>query len=176
MILDMDDFKSRYYSSGKAILPLMNFRISMLKYFFQKNKYPLFYVSASRGGIIRTNEIQKKLKLCKFTKFASHYYFSLTIPHWPSKAFDNMVAGGGLNITAAGTAAKKQIDTVIMGITRQCNYKCCHCYEHYNLGDIDTVPLGKWTNTVKEFQKAGVNIRYARSKTDIRYTSWKLGH
>ncbi len=154
----MGDYKSQYYSSGKAILPLMNFRMSLLKYFLQKNKYPLFYVSSSRGGIIKTNEMQKKMKLCKFTRFANHYYFSLTVPHWPSKAFDNMVAGGGLNIAAAGTQAKKQIDTVILGITRQCNYKCCHCYEHYNLGDMDIVPIEKWSNAVKELQIAGVSI------------------
>src|SRR4030043_75200 len=154
----MGDYKSQYYSSGKAILPLMKFRMSLIKYLLNRSKYPLFYVRSSSGGIIEANRMQKKMNLCKFTKFAGHYYFSLTIPHWPSKAFNNMVARGGLNITAAGTPAKRQIDTVILGITRQCNYKCCHCYEHYNLGERDAVPVEKWITTVKELQTAGVNI------------------
>ncbi len=154
----MSDYRSRYHSCKEAWPVMMNFRLSMLRYFFQRSKYPLFYIRSSRGGIIRTNEMQKKLKLRKFTGFNGHYYFSLTIPHWPSKPFDNMVANGGLNITAAGTPFKKQIDTAIIGFTRRCKYKCCHCYEHFNLGDAESVPIKKWEETVSDLQKAGVSI------------------
>jgi MoaA/NifB/PqqE/SkfB family radical SAM enzyme len=154
----MSNNNSQYYSCRKAIPVMMFFRVSMFKYFFQNNKYPLFYVRSSRGGIIKTNEIQKKLKICKFTRFNKYYYFSLTVPHWPSKPFDTMVANGGLNITVSGTPMKKQIDTVIMGITRKCTYKCCHCYEKYNLGDVDTVPLERWKKAINELQNEGVSI------------------
>jgi len=154
----MGSYRSEYFSGAKAKLPLMKFRLSFLRYFFQRDRYPLFYINSSRGGLLSTNKMQKKLKICKFTRFNNYYYFSLTVPHWPSKAFDRMVAGGGLNITAAGTPLKKQIDTVIMGITRLCPYKCSHCYEYYNLAGDDTVPIEIWKKTVSELQKAGVNI------------------
>ena len=153
-----ENYISSYLSCSKAIQPMVRFRLSLMKYFFQRKKYPLFYVSTSRGGIIKTNAMQKKLKMSKFTRFNKHYYFSLTVPHWPSKPFDNMVARGGMNITAAGTPFKKQIDTVIVGITRRCNYKCVHCYEHYNLSDADTVPIEKWKRAVQELQNSGVSI------------------
>jgi MoaA/NifB/PqqE/SkfB family radical SAM enzyme len=153
-----ENYKSFYLSCSKAVQPMVRFRLSLLKYFFQRKKYPLFFLSTSRGGVLKTNVMQKKLKMCKFTRFNSHNYFSLTVPHWPSKPFDNMVASGGMNITAAGTPFKKQIDTVIVGITRRCNYKCVHCYEHYNLSDADSVPLEKWKRAVQELQKAGVSI------------------
>ena len=154
----MQHEKIKYYSCRKAITVMLEFRFSLLKYIFQKKKYPLFAIRSSDGGIIKTNEVQKKLKLCKFVKHNNHYYFSLTVPHWPSKPFDNMVSNGGLNITAAGTPLKKQIDNVILGITRKCNYQCIHCYEHFNLDEKDTVPIDAWRNVISKLQEYGVSI------------------
>jgi MoaA/NifB/PqqE/SkfB family radical SAM enzyme len=166
----MHQGRTQYYSCRKAIPVLLKFRFSLLKYFLQKNKYPLFAIKSSHGGIIKTNEMQKKLKICKFVKYNNHYYFSLNVPHWPSDAFDNMAANGGLNITAAGTCYKKQIDTAIMGITRRCNYDCIHCYEHFNLNDIETVPVAKWQDVIRVLQKAGVSvITFSGGEPMLRY-------
>jgi MoaA/NifB/PqqE/SkfB family radical SAM enzyme len=150
--------KTEYYSCRKAIPVMLKFRLSFLKYFLQGKKYPLFTFRSSDGGILKTYEVQKKLKLTKFVRHNNHYYFSLTLPHWPSKAFDHMVANGGLNITAAGTRIKKQIDIAILGITRKCSYECSHCYEHFNLGDAEIVPATKWKKVIAELQNSGVSI------------------
>jgi len=151
-------FRSEYFSCRKAIPVMLVFRLALLKYLFQKVKYPLFILSRHRGGILSTYRMQKKLKMNKFVRFNRHYYFSLTVPHWPSKAFDNMVAGGGLNITAAGTPAKKQIDTVILGFSRKCSYKCGHCYEHFNLGETEIIPVSVWRKVISQLQDSGVSI------------------
>ncbi|MCX6335468.1 MAG: radical SAM protein [Bacteroidia bacterium] len=114
--------------------------------------------------------MQKKLKICKFVKHNNHSYFSLTMPHWPSEAFDNMIANGGLNITASGTPYKKHIDTVILGITRRCSYKCIHCYEYFNLNDSDTVPVERWQEVIKVLQKKGVSvITFSGGEPMMRY-------
>ncbi len=151
-------YRSEYFSCRKAIPVMLVFRLSLLKYMFQKVKYPLFILSRRKGGILSTYRMQKKLKMNKFVSFNRHYYFSLTVPHWPSKAFDNMVAGGGLNITAAGTPAKKQIDTVILGFSRKCSYKCSHCYEHFNLGETEIIPVSAWRKVISQLQDSGVSI------------------
>jgi len=158
MKMDNHHKSSKFYSCRKAIPVMLKFRFSLLKYLIQRKKYPLFILRSDKGGILKTYEIRKKLRLNKFVGFHNHYYFSLSVPHWPSKAFDNMVANGGLNIAMAGTAKKKQIDTVILGITRKCNYKCNHCYEHFNLSDSETVPLAKWKKVISELQESGVSI------------------
>jgi MoaA/NifB/PqqE/SkfB family radical SAM enzyme len=150
--------KIEYYSCRKAKPVMLKFRLSLLKYFLQSKNYPLFTIRSSDGGIIKTYEVQKKLKLTKFVRHNNHYYFSLTLPHWPSKAFDHMVANGGLNITAAGTRIKKQIDIAILGITRKCSYECNHCYEQFNLSDADTVPVTRWKKVIAELQNSGVSI------------------
>jgi MoaA/NifB/PqqE/SkfB family radical SAM enzyme len=158
MNLKSNQKKTEFFSCRKAIPVMLKFRFSLLKYFFQHKNYPLFIIRSSDGGIIKTYEAQKKLKLSKFVRHNNHYYFSLTLPHWPSKAFDHMVANGGLNITAAGTRIKKQIDTAILGITRKCSYECNHCYEHFNLSDSDTVPVTTWKKVIAELQDSGVSI------------------
>jgi MoaA/NifB/PqqE/SkfB family radical SAM enzyme len=148
----------KHYSCRKAIPVMLKFRFSLLKYLFQRRKYPLFILRSDKGGLLKSYKIQKKLLLGKFAGYNNHYYFSLNVPHWPSRAFDNMVANGGLNINMAGTAKKKHIDTVIIGITRKCNYKCSHCYENFNLGVDDEIPLAKWKEVISELQDLGVSI------------------
>lgn len=137
---------------------MLVFRLSLLKYMFSRGKYPLFRVGLHDGGIISTYRMQKRLRMNKFVRFSGNYYFSLTVPHWPSEAFDNMVAHGGLNITAAGTKLKKQTDTVILGLSRKCSYKCSHCYEHFNLGEAEVVPVHVWKTVISQLQKSGVSI------------------
>lgn len=168
----MSGNRSRYYSCNKAWYVMLKFRLAMLGYLFSSKRYPLFYVKPSKGGIIATSRMQKKIKICKFTEFNGSYYFSLTVPHWPSKPFDRMVAHGGLNITAAGTSGKQQIDTVILGITRKCNYKCRHCYEQFNIGESDTVPPDTWKRIISDLQGRGVNIiTFSGGEPLMRYES-----
>jgi len=98
------------------------------------------------------------MKHCKVVKFGDHYYLGLTIPRWPSKAFDHMVGKGGLNFTAGGTRYKTQIDMAALAITRKCSYECEHCYEYFNLGEKDVVPIEVWKDTIKKLQQIGVSI------------------
>lgn len=154
----MSKKKVRYYTCKKAIPVLMKFRLSLLKYLIRRKKYPFFTVKSSNGGIIKTYEMQKKINMTKFVKYHGHYYFSLTFPHWPSDAFDNMVSNGGLNITASGTRYKKQVDTLILGLTGRCRYNCIHCYEYFNLNNSNEVPMVKWKDIIKKIQRSGVSI------------------
>jgi MoaA/NifB/PqqE/SkfB family radical SAM enzyme len=130
----------------------------MFKYAFQPGKYPLFLINPSKGGILKSGKLLNKLKLCKLVKYKNYNYFSLTVPHWPSEPFDHMVANGGLNIAAAGTQFKKQIDIAIIGITGRCNYQCAHCYEHFNIGNRDVLPLSGLKKTISQLQEYGVSI------------------
>jgi MoaA/NifB/PqqE/SkfB family radical SAM enzyme len=69
-----------------------------------------------------------------------------------------MVANGGLNIMAAGTPLKSQVDIAILAITRKCSYDCKHCYEHFNLAETDSVPIERWKEVIKDLQKMGTSI------------------
>jgi MoaA/NifB/PqqE/SkfB family radical SAM enzyme len=65
---------------------------------------------------------------------------------------------GGLNLAAAGTSWKKQIDLAILAITRQCPYRCVHCYEAKNLAESETVPVNQWIRLIAELQQIGVGV------------------
>jgi len=130
----------------------------MLKYVLNRKKYPLFSFSHSKGGLTESRVLFEKMKITKFVQYNGSMYFSLSAPHWPSKAFDRMAANGGLNVAAAGTKLKHHIDNAIIGITRQCNYNCKHCYEYYNLKKKDTIPVFKLLDVIENLQKYGVGI------------------
>jgi hypothetical protein len=65
------------------------------------------------------------------------YHFSLLEPRWPSAAYEHLIARGGLNLAAAGTPLKAQIDLAILGVTRTCPYRCAHA--------TSTTTWARWT-------------------------------
>jgi MoaA/NifB/PqqE/SkfB family radical SAM enzyme len=148
----------QFYSGAKALPMRLKFAMSLGKYLLQRKKYPLFALKSSQGGMRTTRRILNDLHICKAVKYGKHYYFGLTTPRWPSQPFDRMAANGGLNIAAAGTPQKRQIDIAILAITRKCTYKCKHCYEHYNLGETDVVPRDRWKEVIKSLQQIGVSV------------------
>jgi len=147
------------FFGGRRALPLrLKYLISLGKYALHHKRYPLFAFSARKGGLFRTTPMLRELKLCKIVKHGDAVRFSLTVPRWPSRPFDRMVAGGGLNITAAGTPFKRHIDMAILAVTRKCTYGCAHCYEHFNIADEDTVPTEIWKTTIRDLQAAGTGV------------------
>lgn len=123
--------KLKFCTGWKLMLYKLKFVVSLGKYIFQKRKYPLF-----RFTSLHLFKKQRILEIPKFVKHGKHYYAAvLGVPCWPSKPYDHMVANSGLNLKAAGTPLKTQIDSVILGITRSCNYNCKHCYKHFNLAE-----------------------------------------
>lgn len=109
-------------------------------------------------SLISSYRLRKKLLLTKLIKFNGRYYSTLSIPGFPSNAFDNMVKNGGMNFNAAGTDLKQQIDTVLLAITSNCNLDCIHCYEKQNINSNNKVPVNKWIDIVRQLQLKGVSI------------------
>jgi len=129
------------------------FALSCLKY-LRKGKYPLFSIA----GALRLRAVGTALKLGKLVEFNGTYFTSPSLPHRPSRAFDHMVAGGGLNFEAAGTPLKRQVSVVLMAITRKCGLHCAHCYERFNLGAEDVVPVERWKEVTLDVQRVGAGV------------------
>lgn len=146
--------KIQFISGLNLKLFNLRFVFALMKYILQKRKYPLF----SLRSIIMFKK-GNFLKLYKIPKLDKHFYPAvLWVPRWPSRAYDHMVANGGLNIHMSGTPAKTQIDKVFLGISKKCNYHCRHCYEYPNLYDGESVPTELWENIVSKLQKLGTSI------------------
>jgi MoaA/NifB/PqqE/SkfB family radical SAM enzyme len=133
-------------------------RAHLAKCFLQKKKFPLLLLSAAKGGLLKTFQIQKDLQLRKVVRHGDRLLFSLSLPFFPSEAFERMAAKGGLNIAASGTPLKTQVEVAILAITRKCPLGCAHCYERFNLVDQDSVAVGRWKEVVKELQEMGVSV------------------
>ncbi|NIM50208.1 MAG: radical SAM protein, partial [Gemmatimonadales bacterium] len=151
--------RAKIYSGLAALPAQLRFCASVLyRRIFHKRRYPLLYLRASKTGFLRTIMLLQRCKLTKVIKVGRKYHFSLLEPRWPSEAYDHLMANGGLNLGAAGTAAKVQIDLAVLAITRACDNRCEHCYERYNLGRQDTVALSRWRTVIEELQQIGVSV------------------
>jgi MoaA/NifB/PqqE/SkfB family radical SAM enzyme len=127
-------------------------------YLLRPSLYPHFILSRSRNGFLRTLDIERQLGLAKAVSFNGSLFSSLTVPHFPSAAFDYAAGRGALNSGAMGTADKPHVDNAILAITARCEYGCKHCYERRNIGTQDPVPVERWKVVIRQLQEIGVSI------------------
>ncbi len=146
--------------SGTAALPVqLRFVLSVVwKRLFHRRRYPLLVLSAGRNGFFKTIHLLERVKMTKAIQVGSRYHFSLLEPRWPSQPYEHMIARGGLNLGAAGTPLKRQIDLAILAVTRVCSYGCAHCYERFNLGREEAIPAARWSGVIRELQGVGVSV------------------
>jgi MoaA/NifB/PqqE/SkfB family radical SAM enzyme len=145
--------------SGVAALPVqLRFCLDVLwKWLFHRSRYPLLSLS-HRTGFLATLRLLNRLHLTKAIQVGRYHHFSLLEPRWPSPAYDRLIARGGLNLAAAGTSGKKQVDLAILAVSRVCDYGCAYCYERFNLGDREIVPAARWREVIRQLQEIGVSV------------------
>lgn len=155
----------RIYTGLRMRFRQVAFALSAVRY-LQKGKYPLFRVREAFSSY----RIGRRLKLHKLVRFNEGFFISPVLPRYPSAAFDHMVASGGLNISKAGTILKSQISMIILGITRKCSLHCKHCYEHFNIGSEEIVPLDRWKGALDEIQEVGAGVVvFSGGEPTLRY-------
>ena len=150
--------RPRFYTGWRRTLKRLPLAVRAWHYWTHPSAYPNFMLRPSRSGLVRSLQVEKRLGLTKLVEFKGYFFSSLTIPRFPSAAYDVAAARGGLNVMAAGTPAKDYVDHVILGISRQCTYDCRHCYEQRNLSDKGAVPVSRWITAISELQDIGVGI------------------
>lgn len=129
-----------------------------LKYLLLKKQFPLFRLGIIGDGALKTYRLMKNIGLRKVVQIGDRYFSALTVPHYPSPAYDTMVAHGGFNAASAGTSLNRQISTAILAITGTCNLHCRHCYERFNITTREVVPLARWKEAVHYLQKRGTSV------------------
>jgi MoaA/NifB/PqqE/SkfB family radical SAM enzyme len=124
---------------------------------FERRRYPLLRLGP-RTGFGKTLVLLARIRSTQVIQVGRRYHFSLLEPRWPSEAYDELIARGGLNLGAAGTPAKAQIDLAILAVSASCTYRCGHCYERPNLDENEGVPVERWRTLVDELQEIGVGV------------------
>jgi len=134
------------------------FLFACARYLCRPRRYPLFTLGAREGGVLHALRQIRRFRIPKPVRFEGTYRVSIAMPRWPSRAFDDMVARGGLNLEAAGSPRRAHVDFVILAITRRCGYSCAHCYERDNIAARESVPLPAWRAAVEDLQKIGAGV------------------
>ena len=148
----------RFRSGAFLILTQLLFLLYSLKYLLQPRRYPLFAMHSRNGGVLHWLKAGNVLGLTRQAVFRGKAFSAPLVPAFPSAAFDRMVANGGMNVLAAGTEWKRQIDLAILAVTRRCPLSCEHCYERYNTGGTETVSFDQWKRTIAALQRIGTSV------------------
>lgn len=147
----------RFHTGIRLSIHRLRFMLGFGGYLLRPRSFPLFRILPLKSGALYTLKIVRDIGIRKMVQFGDVYFTSLTAPHHPSAAYNRMVARGGLNVGAAGTPLKQQIDTVLLAITRTCELHCQHCYERHNIGTGDEIPVSRLKQVIAQVQQQGVS-------------------
>jgi MoaA/NifB/PqqE/SkfB family radical SAM enzyme len=146
-----------FHVGWKLLYHRLQFMLGWGGYLFRRRDFPLFKIFPLKTGALYTMKVVHDIGIRKLVQFGDLYFSSLTLPHHPSPAFDRALARGGLNVGAAGTPLKLQIDTVLLAITRRCDLHCQHCYERHNIGGGEEIPVERLRQVISQVQQQGVS-------------------
>ena len=144
----------RFLTGPRLLLFRLSGIATGIRYVVHRRDFPLFRFS----DLARAQKAAERFGLRKVASVDGRHFSALTIPQYPSAAYDHMAAKGGLNLFAAGTPFKQQIDTAILAVTGRCEYHCVHCYERFNKGEEEHLSVDHWRGVIRELQAIGTNV------------------
>jgi MoaA/NifB/PqqE/SkfB family radical SAM enzyme len=136
----------------------VRFLLQNLKYMLSRKKYSLFRLGIVGDGALKTYKLMNNIGLGKVAHMGDRMFMALTAPHYPSPAYEVMIAHGGFNAASAGTANNRQISTALLAISGTCNLHCKHCYEQFNIDHTAEVPIGHWKEVIHSLQHRGCSV------------------
>lgn len=148
----------RFISGPRLGAFRLRFGLRILKYLILRRKYPLFRLGIIGDGLLKTFRLMRSIGLRKVVRMGDSTYVALTTPHYPSRAYDTMVAHGGFNAASAGSTHNRQISTALLAISGICNLHCKHCYEHFNIDNTTEVPIARWKEVIHVLQQRGTSV------------------
>lgn len=93
-------------------------------------------------------------RILKHARAGWKYYYSMNAPGWPSRAFNRYIFNQVLKMENGRLFPG--LDTVILGITKKCGYRCEHCFEWDALNKPETLTRENLLSVVQSFQRVGV--------------------
>jgi MoaA/NifB/PqqE/SkfB family radical SAM enzyme len=99
--------------------------------------------------------VQGLQKISRFIKSDGRYFFSDTIPGWPSRAFKGFFRAEASRILSH-PGVRVPLTTVFISITSRCPMRCRHCYEWDNLSKEEALSLDDLKIIIKKIKEYGV--------------------
>jgi MoaA/NifB/PqqE/SkfB family radical SAM enzyme len=98
-------------------------------------------------------QYHNKNLLRKYTKSGRRYFVNLSIPGWPSAAFNRFAAHQLRRFAYGGTGS---IHTLVFAITKKCGFQCEHCCEWLNLNKPETLSREEVVLVIHRFHRLGI--------------------
>ena len=110
-------------------------------------------VRALRGVLVERS-VERARTPNRLAKVGSRYFWGPNWPGFPSPAFDRFVLSQ-LSRTVPAGAAPAALQTVIVAMTKQCAYRCEHCFEGHALNERETLSPDDLRRIVDGIQRRG---------------------
>jgi len=91
------------------------------------------------------------LRQHKHVLFRGRVFTDVFAPHWPSRAFNQMMS-------AYAGQQRDFVAYAILAVTRRCIYRCEHCYAIHTLGSHDPLSRDKLLQLVRQLMQIGVGV------------------
>jgi len=140
----------------RSLIVKKAFRFYVLGMALRAYRDPALALKVLRALISLKQSLEGSLDNLKWLKSGSRYFWNISSPGWPSRAFESFLLHE-MNRLVPLPISPNRYQTLIFSITSRCPLNCEHCYEYSNLDSRELLSLSELQQILNRFQKLGVS-------------------
>ncbi len=132
-------------------------KMSLIRIVITCYNKPKDWINAFRYLIRIRRKYLSDNRIRKMVQFEGKYYMGLYTPGWNSQIYKTFIATHLNDFKPVNNITVNRFDSVFLGITKKCNYKCDHCYEWERLNKKDVLTTKRLKVIIDRIQNVGVS-------------------
>lgn len=138
---------------ARAIRLLLRARVARIA--LERYRTPAAALHALRALVADLQAVRPDLPVARYVRAAGRWFYAFDAPGYPSPAFDRFFASQ-LNRVAPFRAGR-DLDTLVLAVTRRCPLRCQHCSEWGLLNGPEALAVGQLCAIAREFRDRGLS-------------------
>ncbi|MBT8393546.1 MAG: radical SAM protein [Bacteroidia bacterium] len=132
-------------------------KISLIQIALTCYNKPKDWINAFRYLVQVRRKYLSDNRIKKMVQFEGKYYMGLYTPGWNSQIYKTFIATHLNDFKPVKNLQVNRFDSVFLGITKKCNYRCDHCYEWERLNKKDILTTKRLKVIIDRIQNLGVS-------------------
>ena len=149
--------KRKIISGLKLELAHFRLKMSLVNIAITCYKNPIDWINSLKYLIRLRRKYLSDNRIKKMVKFEGKYYMGLYTPGWNSQVYKRYIATNLNDFKPVKKISVNRLNSVFLGITKKCNYKCDHCYEWERLNKKDVLTTKGLKGILNKLQHFGVS-------------------
>ena len=149
--------KRKIISGFTLELAHFKLKMSLINIAMTCYKNPIDWINSLKYLIRLRRKYLSDNRIKKMVKFEGKYYMGLYTPGWNSQVYKRYIATNLNDFKPVKKISVNRLNSVFLGITKKCNYKCDHCYEWERLNKKDVLTTKGLKGILNKLQHFGVS-------------------